>query len=36
VYWAGDELLRGVNPYRRLLGATTLAGVAAVLKGRAR
>jgi tetrahydromethanopterin S-methyltransferase subunit D len=35
VYWAGDEVLRGVNPYRRLLGATTLAGVAAVLKRRA-
>ncbi len=23
--WAGDELLRGVNPFRRLLGAAVLA-----------
>jgi hypothetical protein len=23
--WAGAEVLRGVNPFRRLLGATTLA-----------
>ena len=23
--WAGDELLRGVNPFRRLLGLATLA-----------
>lgn len=23
--WAGGEVLRGVNPFRRLLGATTLA-----------
>lgn len=23
-YWAGDELLRGVNPWRRLLGALVL------------
>ncbi|MCJ2037103.1 hypothetical protein [Methylobacterium sp. J-068] len=27
-YWAIDELLRGVNPWRRCLGATVLAGVA--------
>jgi hypothetical protein len=26
VWWAGDELLRGVNPWRRLLGAAVLAG----------
>lgn len=25
VVWAGDELLRGVNPFRRLLGAVVLA-----------
>lgn len=24
VWWAGDELIRGVNPFRRLLGATVL------------
>ncbi len=24
VVWAGDELLRGVNPFRRLLGAGVL------------
>ncbi|MEI4271503.1 hypothetical protein TEK04_07185 [Klenkia sp. LSe6-5] len=24
VWWAGDELLRGVNPFRRLLGAGVL------------
>jgi hypothetical protein len=23
--WAGDELLRGVNPFRRMLGAAVLA-----------
>ena len=23
--WAGDEVLRGVNPFRRLLGAAVLA-----------
>jgi len=27
VVWAGDELLRGVNPFRRILGATVLAWV---------
>jgi hypothetical protein len=26
-WWAADELLRGVNPWRRLLGAATLAGL---------
>ncbi|MGV3760566.1 MAG: hypothetical protein ACO1PW_13650 [Actinomycetota bacterium] len=26
VVWALDELIRGVNPWRRLLGATVLAG----------
>ena len=25
VWWAGDEILRGVNPWRRLLGAAVLA-----------
>jgi hypothetical protein len=25
VYWAGDELIRGVNPFRRMLGAAVLA-----------
>ncbi len=29
--WAGDEVLRGVNPWRRLLGAGVLAGGAFVL-----
>jgi hypothetical protein len=27
VWWAGDEVLRGVNPFRRLLGAGVLTGV---------
>ncbi len=31
VVWAGDELLRGVNPFRRILGATVLAWVLAAL-----
>ena len=26
VIWAGDELLRGVNPWRRCLGAAVLIG----------
>jgi hypothetical protein len=26
-WWAVDEILRGVNPFRRLLGAIVLAGV---------
>lgn len=25
LWWAGDELVRGVNPWRRLLGGTVLA-----------
>ncbi len=28
VLWAGDEIVRGVNPWRRTLGATVLAFVA--------
>jgi hypothetical protein len=31
LFWAGDELLRGVNPWRRMLGATVLGGVVTVL-----
>lgn len=27
-WWAIDEVVRGVNPYRRLLGATALASLA--------
>ena len=27
--WSADELLRGVNPFRRLLGAVVLAGILA-------
>jgi hypothetical protein len=30
-FWAADELLRGVNPFRRILGAIVLAGIAASL-----
>lgn len=26
IWWAADELIRGVNPWRRLLGGTVLAG----------
>jgi hypothetical protein len=29
--WSADELLRGVNPFRRLLGAVVLAGIVARL-----
>ena len=29
--WSADELLRGVNPFRRLLGAVVLAGIVASL-----
>jgi hypothetical protein len=29
VWWAGDELLRGVNPFRRVLGAVVLASAVA-------
>ena len=25
LFWAGDEVLRGVNPWRRMLGASVLA-----------
>jgi hypothetical protein len=25
--WAGDEIVRGVNPFRRLLGAVVLGGL---------
>ncbi|MEO8898910.1 MAG: hypothetical protein ABI352_09040 [Candidatus Dormibacter sp.] len=28
VVWAGDEVLRGVNPFRRLLGAAVLVALA--------
>lgn len=28
VVWAGDEIVRGVNPWRRLLGGAVLAAVA--------
>jgi hypothetical protein len=27
-WWAVDEVLRGVNPWRRLLGTAVLAGLA--------
>lgn len=30
-WWALDELLRGVNPWRRFLGAGTLIGLAALI-----
>ncbi|MCJ2088190.1 hypothetical protein MKK88_19705 [Methylobacterium sp. E-005] len=30
-WWALDELLRGVNPWRRLLGAGTLIGLVALI-----
>jgi len=28
VVWAGDEVIRGVNPWRRCLGGAVLAGMA--------
>ncbi len=28
VWWALDEVIRGVNPFRRLLGATVLLAIA--------
>lgn len=31
--WAGEELLRGVNPFRRVLGAVALAYLVVVLAG---
>jgi hypothetical protein len=35
IWWAGDELIRGVNPWRRLLGGVVLAGqVAGYISGR--
>ncbi|MCJ2055440.1 hypothetical protein MKL09_02610 [Methylobacterium sp. J-048] len=30
-WWAIDELVRGVNPWRRLLGLATLLGLAALV-----
>jgi hypothetical protein len=33
VWWAFDEVLRGVNPWRRLLGGTVLAGQVVKLVG---
>ncbi|GJE12409.1 MULTISPECIES: hypothetical protein [Methylobacterium] len=30
-WWALDEVLRGVNPWRRFLGAATLAGLIALV-----
>jgi hypothetical protein len=27
VWWAGDEVIRGVNPFRRMLGAAVLAAL---------
>jgi hypothetical protein len=27
VVWSGDEIVRGVNPFRRVLGAAVLLGV---------
>ena len=30
VVWAGDEVVRGVNPWRRALGAGVLAGLLAI------
>jgi hypothetical protein len=29
--WAADEILRGVNPFRRILGGVVLAGIVASL-----
>ncbi|MGU3656391.1 MULTISPECIES: hypothetical protein [unclassified Methylobacterium] len=29
-WWAADELLRGVNPWRRFLGGATILGLAAL------
>jgi hypothetical protein len=34
IWWAVDELIRGVNPWRRFLGAATLAGQAMIFLGR--
>jgi hypothetical protein len=32
-WWAVDEVVRGVNPWRRILGAVVLAGLVASLFG---
>lgn len=34
-WWAGDEILRGVNPWRRALGSVVLAGLAFTVLGAA-
>jgi hypothetical protein len=34
VWWAADEVVRGVNPWRRLLGGGVLAGVVVRLVAR--
>lgn len=31
-WWAADEIVRGVNPWRRLLGTVVLAGLLASLR----
>lgn len=31
-WWAVDEIVRGVNPWRRMLGAVVLAGLLASLR----
>lgn len=31
VWWAGDEIVRGVNPWRRILGASVLVIALALL-----
>ena len=28
IVWAGDEIIRGVNPWRRIVGAIVLVGLA--------
>jgi hypothetical protein len=28
IVWAGDELIRGVNPFRRIVGAVVLVAIA--------
>ena len=34
-WWAVDELVRGVNPWRRFLGGATLVGLVALIAWRA-
>jgi hypothetical protein len=34
--WSADELARGVNPFRRLLGGLSLVGTLAVITGMVR